>query len=127
MVPAIDEILRQRGVEAGLSQKMALATSLMAMVPTSAMAGWRQYQVGHVITRALPAMIPGAVAGAVAGAIFGKALQADALRAIFATALIFVGVKMVLNKKKSKMKLKLRTLVPWLSACSASSPVCSAR
>lgn len=99
MVPALDELLRARGMPAEISQRVAVATSLLAMTPTALAAGWRQHRAGNVLMRAVVCLSPGAVAGAVAGAWFGQWMQADALRVLLAGAMFLMGLKMLLEKK----------------------------
>ena len=99
MVPALDELLRARGLPAEVSQRVAVATSLLAMTPTAMAAGWRQHRSGNVLVRAVVCLAPGAVMGAVAGAWFGQRLQADTLRGLLAGAMFLMGLKMLIEKK----------------------------
>lgn len=110
MVPALDELFRHRQVDPALSQKLALATSLLASAPTSAMAGYRQHKKGNVLMGTLPYLIPGAVGGAVVGAIFGQTLQSEVLRGLFSVSLALIGLKMLFPPKEGQNELEMKDL-----------------
>jgi len=79
----------------GLEQLHAQATSLLAILPTVAVAAWRQHRYGNVRWR--PGIIVGlgGVAGVVAGGFLAESLPEDVLRRLFAVLMLAVAAQIV--------------------------------
>jgi uncharacterized membrane protein YfcA len=79
----------------GLDQVDAEATSLLAIVPVSALGAWRQHRYGNVRFR--DALLIGvlAVAGVVAGVAVANALPERTLEQCFAVVMLVVAAQLV--------------------------------
>jgi uncharacterized membrane protein YfcA len=89
-VPALTLVL-------GLSQVDAEATSLLAIIPVSALGAYRQHRYGNVRLRdglVIGALAVGGVAGGVAAA---NALPERTLEVGFALLMLFVAARLVLT------------------------------
>lgn len=78
---------------AGFEQQSAQGSSLLAMVPVSAMGAWAHWRLGSVEKTVLPGLIPGIVAGTVAGGMVAAFLPEHILRILFAAVLIGTGIR----------------------------------
>jgi uncharacterized protein len=79
----------------GESQIVAVATSLVAIVPVAVVGGWRQHRFGNVRLREglwVGALAP---AGVAAGVLISNAVSERALEISFAALLLFVAARMV--------------------------------
>jgi hypothetical protein len=72
----------------GLTQVHAAATSLLAVVPLSAVGSWRQYRYGNVRLRTAAIVGIGSVVGVQVGVLVAEALPETALRRLFALFLL---------------------------------------
>jgi uncharacterized membrane protein YfcA len=80
---------------AGLDQHEAQATSLLVVLPTAIVASWSLYQRGVGDVRLSLRMGLVGMAGSAAGAALALSLPAHALRLIFATLMVVVGVRLL--------------------------------
>ncbi len=78
---------------AGFDQQPAQGSSLLAMVPVSAIGAWAHWRLGSVKKTVLPGLIPGILAGTVAGGIVAAFLPEHILRVVFAAVLIVTGIR----------------------------------
>ncbi|MGZ4270714.1 MAG: sulfite exporter TauE/SafE family protein [Solirubrobacteraceae bacterium] len=80
---------------AGLSQTDAEATSLLAIIPVSAVGAWRQQSYGNLRLR--DAIVLGVLAApsAVLGVAIVNAVPERAVQLLFAGLLVFVAVQML--------------------------------
>jgi uncharacterized membrane protein YfcA len=95
MVPALVLLV-------GDSQYTAQGSALLAMVPACAAGAYTHWRLGNVITRVLPAMIPGILIGTYGGASLAHFLTEAILRLIFATVLIWMGIRDIRAARKLK-------------------------
>lgn len=95
MVPAMVLVV-------GDTQYVAQGSALLAMVPGGAMGAYTHWRLGNVVTRVLPAMIPGIMIGAYGGASLAHFLPEGTLRLIFATVLIWMGIRDIRSARKLK-------------------------
>jgi len=102
MVPFLTAILDQRGVEAGLAIKMAIATSMATILFTSISSVWAHHKRGAVRWKIVRNMAPGIlIGGLLAGAGAFAALKGAWLALLFAAFVAFSGFQMISNKKPS--------------------------
>ncbi|MGI8623596.1 MAG: TSUP family transporter [Solirubrobacteraceae bacterium] len=79
----------------GLSQIDAEATSLLAIIPVSALGAYRQHGYGNVRVREGLVMGALAVGGVVGGVALANALPQAILRVAFAVLMLFVAARLV--------------------------------
>jgi uncharacterized membrane protein YfcA len=100
MVPMLTWILSQRGVEAGLAVKMAIATAMATIIFTSLASLRAHHQRGAVRCALVASLAPGIVAGGLlAGAGAFAALKGQGLAALFALFTGFSAVQMLADRK----------------------------
>ena len=87
-VPALLLVLDLNPVEAN-------ATSLLAIIPTAVVGGWRQHRYGNARVRDGLALGALAAAGAVGGVALANALPAAALRVGFAILMLVTAAQLV--------------------------------
>ncbi len=85
-VPALALVL-------GLTQVMAEATSLLAIVPVAVLGTWQQRHTGDVHLRDAAVIGAGSVVTAIAAALVASHLPQDVLRWLFAAFLIVIAVR----------------------------------
>jgi uncharacterized protein len=85
----------------GLEQHHAIATSLLAILPTVLVGTWRQHGYGNVRWR--PALVLGlaGIAGVVAGGQLAESLPEHALRRLFGVLMILVAAQIVFSVLRS--------------------------
>ena len=85
----------------GLEQHHAIATSLLAILPTVLVGTWRQHGYGNVRWR--PAFVLGlaGIAGVVAGGQLAESLPEHALRRLFGVLMILVAAQIVFRVLRS--------------------------
>ena len=85
----------------GLAQLHAQATSLLAILPTVAVATWSNQRYGNVRWR--PSLVLGVagVAGVVAGGLVAESLPQHALRRLFAALMLVVAAQIVWRVRRS--------------------------
>ncbi|HEX3805765.1 MAG TPA: sulfite exporter TauE/SafE family protein [Gaiellaceae bacterium] len=74
----------------GLTQLHAEATSLLAILPTSAVGTWRQHRYGNVDLRAAAWIGVASIAGVEIGVVIAEALPGSVLRRAFGVLLVAV-------------------------------------
>ena len=100
MVPFISAILAARGVEAGLSVKMAIATSMATIIFTSISSVHAHHKRGAVRWDIVKGLAPGIVLGALVASLGVFAvLKGSALAFVFAGFVGFSATQMMLDKK----------------------------
>lgn len=82
----------------GLDIKMAIGTSLFAIVPTALAGTVSHYRAQHIHLPLALLVAAGAVLGAVLGAWITSALDAKTLRQIFGLFLFFVALHLIFGK-----------------------------
>ena len=85
----------------GLTQIHAEATSLLAVLPTAAVATWRQRQYGNVRWRGALILGIAAVAGVEAGVQIAESLPQHALRRLFAVLVLIVAAQVAWRASRS--------------------------
>ncbi|HOI72605.1 MAG TPA: sulfite exporter TauE/SafE family protein [Syntrophales bacterium] len=78
---------------AGFEQQSAQGSSLLAMIPLSAIGAWTHWSLGSVKKAVLPGLIPGILIGTVAGGMAAAFLPEHILRVVFAAVLIVTGIR----------------------------------
>ena len=100
MVPVLSFLFSQRGVESGLSVKMAIATSMATILFTSLSSVRAHHRLGAVRWPIARSMAPGIVAGGLlAGAGAFSLLKGQGLALLFAAFIGYTAVQMLLDKK----------------------------
>ncbi|HEY2790191.1 MAG TPA: sulfite exporter TauE/SafE family protein [Gaiellales bacterium] len=86
----------------GNSARVAVATSLAAMVPVILMGSWRQTRYGTVRWRDAVVIGLASVPTAKLGEIVADSLPNDVLKRLFAVVLVIVAVQLVLRSLRSE-------------------------
>jgi uncharacterized membrane protein YfcA len=95
VVPVLYVLLPLTGFAVAEVPKVAVASSLVAMVPTALMAAWAQYRRGGLDTATLRAMAPGMTAGAAVGAGLALVVCGPVLALLFAAQSLYYGASLV--------------------------------
>lgn len=85
---------------AGFGERMAIATSLAAMIPMSIVAAGRQRRYGNLRLRAGLTIGVFGIAGAALGATLADVLPEQVLRIGFALLLLFIAAQMLLRLRR---------------------------
>ena len=80
----------------GFQQHLAQGTSLMVIIPTTALGAYTHYRNGFTRARAAAALAVGGIVGALIGSHGALAIDTQTLRTIFVLYLIFTGLRMSL-------------------------------
>ena len=100
MVPFLTLILSNRGVEAGLAVKMAVATSMATILFTSIASVSAHHRFGKIRWGVVAAMAPGiACGGLLAGAGVFALIKGSLLAMIFSAFIGFSATQMLLGRK----------------------------
>jgi uncharacterized membrane protein YfcA len=83
----------------GLSQVDAEATSLLAIIPVSALGAWRQHRYGNVRPRDGVLMGALGAGGVAAGVALANALPEHTLKLAFAGLMLFVAARLLLRPR----------------------------
>ncbi|HXY61467.1 MAG TPA: sulfite exporter TauE/SafE family protein, partial [Nitrospirota bacterium] len=92
MVPAMVLLL-------GFGQHTAQGTSLLAMVPAGASGAYTHGKLGNIAKNLLPGLIPGILIGTYLGGTLAHVLAANVLRFIFASILVWIGMRYLMTKR----------------------------
>jgi len=98
VVPVLWLILPALGIDASIVPKVAVATSLAAMVPTALSATVSQYRRGALRAGWLRVLVPGAALGAAIGSQVASALSGVWVVALFAIYTGYFALKMLHNR-----------------------------
>lgn len=79
----------------GYDQHLAQGTSLLAMIPGSAVGGWIHWKSGLVATDHLTGLISGIILGAMSGGTLAQHIPGMWLRTIFSVILIWLGYRYI--------------------------------
>ena len=101
VVPALLLLLPAFGIPPALLPKVAVATSLAAMIPTAAAAVYAQYKRAAIDYSWLKRIIPGACVGSVAGALLASSVSGTWVAIIFASYAGYFAVKMMINRPRA--------------------------
>jgi uncharacterized protein len=101
VVPALLLLLPAFGIPPALLPKVAVATSLAAMIPTAAAAVYAQYKRAAIDYSWLKRIIPGACVGSVAGALLASSVSGTWVAIIFASYAGYFAVKMMANRPRA--------------------------
>jgi uncharacterized membrane protein YfcA len=85
----------------GLDNHDAIATSLLAIVPTVLVGTWRQSRYGNVRWRAAAVIGAAAAASAQGGVVLAEALSDATLRRLFATLLVLVAAQIAWKARRT--------------------------
>ena len=80
---------------AGMPQHLAQGTSLLAMVPGSAMGSAMHYRLGNVVKEIVPGLVIGAAIGGYSGAAFAHLVPDIYLKVIFSLLGLWMGVNYI--------------------------------
>ena len=83
----------------GFTQYAAQGSSLLAMVPVGIAGAFTHWRLGNVSAGILPGLVPGILLGTYLGGSLAHILPEATLRIIFATVLIWTGVRYLRTKK----------------------------
>lgn len=95
VVPVLLFVFTLLGISADILTHMAVATSLAAMVVTSASSAWAHFQHRSVELDIFAWMAMGVLAGSIAGVALAVKLSGSSLQVAFGIFLIYVGVQML--------------------------------
>jgi uncharacterized membrane protein YfcA len=100
MVPALSLVLAHRGVESGLSVKMAIATSMACILFTSASSVRAHHRLGAVRWGVVRRMAPGIILGGLtAGAGAFAIIKGQGLALLFAAFVAYSALQMLRNRQ----------------------------
>lgn len=85
----------------GFTQTVAQGTALMAMVFPSMRGAYAHFRLGHVRAERLPGLVIGAMLGGMLGATTALRLQEGTLRVICSGIFVMIGIKYLMDRKKS--------------------------
>jgi uncharacterized membrane protein YfcA len=89
-------------VALGLAQHDAIATSLLAIVPTALVGTWRQTRYGNVRWRGAAFVGIAAAAAAQGGVAVAEALSGPTLRKLFAGLLVLIAAQIAWRARRSE-------------------------
>lgn len=98
VVPVLFVLLPALGVEPGIVPKVAVATSLAAMVPTALSASHAQHRRGALDIEWLRRLAPGAAIGAASGSQVAVALSGASVAIIFALYSGYFALRMLRDR-----------------------------
>jgi len=78
--------------------KQAIGTSLIVIIPTALMGGYKHFTQGNVEWRTAAALLPLAIAGGYLGAWLTTQIPVDGLKRAFGGLLVLVGAKLLFFK-----------------------------
>lgn len=87
---------------AGFEQHLAQGSSLFAMIPAGAVGAYTHWKLGNVKTNLLTGLIPGILLGTYLGGTLAHVLSETVLRVIFASVLIWTGLRYLKSKMPEK-------------------------
>lgn len=97
MVPALTSLLLRQGIEAGLSLRLALGTSMAGIVVSAALSARAHHRHHAVLWPVVKAITPGILAGTFAGTLLARLVPTRALAFFFVGFLLFVAAQMALE------------------------------
>lgn len=122
-IPVLYLSLPALGVDAALVPATAVATALMAMVPITLMAAWRQQGHGAIETGWLRRMAGPMACGAACGALLAASLNGPVLAVLFSLQSCWYGARLLLDRcgvdahaDRSSIWQRFAQLPPWLAA-----------
>jgi uncharacterized protein len=122
-LPVLHLALPRLGIDAALIPATAVATALMAMVPITLMAAWRQRRHGAIETGWLRRMAGPVALGAACGALLAATLNGPVLVLLFALQSSWYGARLLLDRCGVDARAEGRSvwqrfaqLPPWLAA-----------
>ena len=115
VVPVLLLLLPAFGISTDLLPKVAVATSLAAMVPTATAAVCAQYKRGALDYAWIKQIAPGACAGSAVGALLAASLTGTWVAIIFASYAGYFAIKMMLDRPSAARKPGL--LAAAVAAC----------
>ena len=122
-IPLLHLTLSSLGVDAVAVPATAVATALIAMVPMTLMAAWRQHCRGAIDTGWFCRMAVPIAFGAVVGALLAAALNGPVLALMFALQSCWYGARLLLDRcnvdaqvNRCGLWQRFAGLPPWLAA-----------
>jgi hypothetical protein len=122
-IPVLHLTLPMLGTDAALVPSTAVATALLAMVPMTLMAAWRQQRHGAIETVWLRRMAVPMGVGAACGALLAAALNGPVLAVLFALQSCRYGARLLLDRcgadtraDEQSIWQRCAQLPPWLAA-----------
>jgi uncharacterized membrane protein YfcA len=122
-IPVLHVALPALGIDAALLPATAVATALMAMVPITLVAAWRQQRHGAIETGWLRCMAGPMACGAACGALLAAALNGPVLAVLFALQSCCYGGRLLADRRGvdsrsygSAIWRRYARLPPWLAA-----------
>jgi uncharacterized membrane protein YfcA len=122
-IPVLYLALPALGIDAALVPTTAVATALMAMVPITLMAAWRQQRHGAIEIAWLRRMAGPMAFGAACGALLAAALNGPVLALVFALQSCWYGTRLLMNRcgvdaraDECSVWQRFAQLPPWLTA-----------
>ena len=122
-IPVLHLALPALGIGAALVPATAVATALMAMVPITLMAAWRQQRHGAIETGWLRRMAGPTACGAAFGAVLAATLNGPVLALLFALQSCWYGSRLLLDRCGIDARVdsggvwqRFAKLPPWLAA-----------
>lgn len=122
-IPVLHLTLPSLGVQSTGVPATSVATALMAMVPMTLLAAWRQHRHGAISTSWLRRMALPMACGAVCGALLAAALNGPVLAVLFALQSCWYGVRLLgdrcgmgAGEDRASVWQRFAALPTWLAA-----------
>jgi uncharacterized membrane protein YfcA len=122
-IPVLHLALPALGIDPAHVPATAVATALMAMVPITSMAAWRQQQHGAIEFGWLRRMAGPMACGAACGALLAAALNGPVLALMFAVQSCWYGGRLLMDRcgvdaqaARRSIWQRLAQLPPWIAA-----------
>lgn len=96
VMPLLYACLPALGIDGAASPRVAVATALAAMLPTTLSATWAQHRRGAIDWPWAARMAPATLVGSAAGALLANQLQGKALSLLFIAYASWCGLRMLL-------------------------------
>jgi uncharacterized membrane protein YfcA len=108
IVPVLSYVLPLLGIEEAVRHKLAIATSLATIIPTSTVSARKHHAKGAIDMPLLWSLAPAMFVGTLVGAALVVVLRGDALTLIFAAVALLVAV----NLGSTAVDFRLRDAMP---------------
>lgn len=99
VVPVLLPIFAAQGLGIDIAMHLAVGSSLATIVVTGMSSARAHWQLGNILSSALPWLIAGLMVGALCGAQVAAALPGDTLRVIFAGFLLLLALRLFVYKQ----------------------------
>ncbi len=105
VVPVLLVVFAAQGLHPDVAMHLAVGSSLATIVVTGLSSARAHWQLGNVVTQALPWLVTGLIGGALGGAQVAAALSGATLQLIFGVFVIGLAVRMEFSRQPAANRL----------------------